>query len=196
MNDLKAALRQKAAALLGRLSPPEREALLVKCWMSHDARWFMAVAREFGMEVANRLNQIAAHEVGKAEAQRLVRALGLGPVASVDDYLLAQELFIGLLGPDLLDYRVTKVGDTSFRVDVQRCFAHDQAVRAGISDNFECGIFARLTGWVDALGLAYETSPPLGQCLKAQGRECGYTIALAIKPARAAVRRPTDDKTH
>jgi hypothetical protein len=157
MNDLKAALRQKAAALLGRLSPPEREALLVKCWMSHDARWFMAVAREFGMEVANRLNQIAAHEVGKAEAQRLVRALGLGPVASVDDYLLAQELFIGLLGPDLLDYRVTKVGDN-------------------------CGIFARLTGWVDALGLAYETSPPLGKCLKARGRECGYTITLAIKP--------------
>ena len=180
--DLKPALRKKADALLGRLSPSERETLLVKCWMSHDARWFMAVARECGMEVANRLNRTAAHEVGKAEAQRLVRALGLPPVASVDDYLLAQEIFISLLGPDLLDYRVTKVGDNAFRVDVQRCFAHDQAVRAGISDNFECGIFARLTGWLDALGLAYETSPPLGKCLKARGRECGYTITLAIKP--------------
>src|SRR3990172_13066097 len=99
MEDLKAALRQKAAGLLARLSPPEREALLVKNWMSHDARWFMAVAREYGMEVANRLNQIAAHELGKAEAQRLARALGLGPVASLDDYLLVQETFISLLGP-------------------------------------------------------------------------------------------------
>ncbi len=180
--DLKTEFRQKAQDILGRLSPPEREALLIKNWMSHDARWFMAVAREYGMEVANRLNQIAAHEVGKAEAQRLVRALGLEPVASVDDYLLAQEIFISLLGPDLLDYRVSKVGDNAFRVDVQRCFAHDQAVRAGISDTFECGIFARLTGWLDALGLAYETSPPLGKCLKARGRECGYTITLAIKP--------------
>ena len=180
--DLKPALRQKAQDILGRLSPPEREALLIKNWMSHDARWFMAVARGFGLEVANRLNQIAAHEVGKAEAQRLVRALGLPPVASVEDYLLAQEIFISLLGPDLLDYRVTKVGDNAFRVDVQRCFAHDQAVRAGISDNFECGIFARLTGWLDALGLAYETSPPLGKCLKTRGRECGYTITLAKTP--------------
>ncbi len=180
--DLKAALRQKAAGLLCRLSPPEREALLVKNWMSHDARWFMAVAREYGLEVANRLNRIAAHELGKAEAQRLARALGLGPVASLDDYLVAQEAFISLLGPDLLDYRVTRVGDNAFRVDVQRCFAHENALRAGISPDFECGIFARITGWLDALGLAYETSPPLGQCLKAQGRECGYTITLAIKP--------------
>jgi len=178
--DLRAGLRQKAGDILGRLSPPEREALLIKNWMSHDARWFMAVAREFGMEVANRLNQTAAREVGKAEAQRLVRALGLPPAATLDDYLLAQEVFITLLGPDLLDYGVTKVSDNAFRVDVQRCFAHDNALRAGISASFECGIFARLTGWLDALGLTYELSPPLGKCLKAQGRECGYTITLAI----------------
>ena len=180
-DDLTATLRQKANGLLGRLSPSEREALLVQCWMSHDARWFMAVARDFGMEVANRLNQIAAHELGKVEAQRIIRALQLGPLATLDDYLLAQEIFIGLLGPDLLDYRLTKVGDNTFRVEVQRCFAHDNATRAGISDTFECGIFARLTGWLDGLGLAYEVSPPLGKCLKAQGRECGYTITLAIK---------------
>src|SRR3990170_4611753 len=102
--DLRARLRQKAQDILGRLSPTEREALLIKNWMSHDARWFMAVAREYGMEVANRLNQTAAHEVGKAEAQRIVRALGLPPPTTLDDYLLAQEVFISLLGPDLLDY--------------------------------------------------------------------------------------------
>jgi hypothetical protein len=180
--DLKPALRQKAAGLLARLGPAEREALLVKNWMSHDARWFMAVAKECGLPVANRLNRIAAHELGKAEARRLVRALGLGPVQSLDDYLRVQEAFISLLGPDLLDYRVTRVGGNALRVDVQRCFAHDQAVRAGIADRFECGIFARITGWLEALGLAYELSPPLGQCLKAQGKECGYTITLTIKP--------------
>ena len=181
-DDLQPRLRRRATDALRRLAPAEREALLVKCWMSHDARWFMAVAREYGMEVANRLNQTAAHGVGKAEAQRLVRALGLPPVKTVDDYVLAQEVFISLLGPDLLDYGVSKVGDNAFRVDVERCFAHDNATRAGISNTFECGIFARLTGWLDALGLAYETSPPLGKCLKARGRECGYTITLAIKP--------------
>lgn len=176
--DLQPKLRQKAGDILCQLSPSAREALLIKCWMSHDARWFMAVAREHGMEVANRLNQIAAHEVGKLEAQRIVRALQLPLVTTLDDYLLAQEVFISLLGPDLLDYGVIKVSDSACQVQVRRCFAHENAVRAGIAEQYNCGIFARMTGWLEALGLAYETSPPLGKCLKAQGRECIYTITL------------------
>ena len=176
--DLRAGLRREAADVVGRLSPGEREALLVKSWMSHDARWFMAVAREYGMEAANRLNRIAAHDVGKVEARRIARALGLPPVIGVDDYLLVQEILIGLLGPDLLDYRVTRAGDAAFQVHVQKCFAHENAVRAGIDDSYECGIFERVTGWLDALGLAYEVSPSLGRCLRAQGRGCSYTITL------------------
>lgn len=179
--ELKATLRQKANAILGRLSPSEREALLIKCWMSHDARWFMAVAGEYGIQITNRLNQIAAHEIGKVEAQRVARALQLAPVATLGDYLLAQEIFIGLLGPDLLDYSVIKVGDHAFQVHVQRCFAYEHAVRAGIAGDYECGIFARITGWLDALDLAYKTNPSLGKCLKARGWECIYTVTLLDK---------------
>lgn len=176
--ELQPKFRQAANDILHRLSASEREALLIKCWMSHDARWFMAVAREYGLLVANRLNQIAARELGKVEAQRIVRALQLPPVTTLDDYLLAQEVFISLLGPDLLDYRVSKVSDTAYQIQVRRCFAHENAMRAGIANQFECGIFARVTGWLDALGLAHETNPSLGKCLKAQGQECVYTVTL------------------
>lgn len=176
--DLRPALREKANGLLRALSPSEREALLIKCWMSHDARWFMAVAKECGMQVTNRLNQIAAREIGRVEAQRIARALQLPQVTTLDDYLLAQELFISLLGPDLLGYRVIKVDDRAYQVHVRRCFAHENAVRAGIADDFECGVLARVTGWLDALGLNYELSPPLGRCLRAQGQECIYTVTL------------------
>ena len=181
-DDRQPRLRRQANDLLSGLAPAEREALLIKCWMSHDARWFMAVAGEYGMSVTNRLNRSAAYELGKVEAHRVARALHLLPVASLDDYLLAQEVFIGLLGPDLLDYRVSKVSDTTFRVDVQRCFAHDNAARVGVADQLECGIFTRITGWLDGLGLGYDTSPALGTCLKAQGRACAYTITLALPP--------------
>ncbi len=175
-------LRQKADAVLRRLLPSEREALLVKCWMSHDARWFMAVAREYGMAVANRLNRVAAHELGKAEARRIAGAVHLPPVATLDDYLLAQEVFIRLLGPDLLDYEVVRTSDQACRVRVRRCFAYDNAVRAGIDGQLECGVFARVGGWLDGLGLSYEMGPPPGPCLKAQGRECAYAITLAPRP--------------
>jgi hypothetical protein len=176
--DLRPALRQPAAGLLGRLSPSDREALLIKNWMSHDARWFMAVAAEFGMQVTNRLNQRAAHEVGTVEARRIVRALGLPPVTTLDDYLLVQEVLIGLLGPDLLDYRVTKAGDNAFRIHVGRCFAHDNAARAGVAGGLACGIFARVTGWLEALGLAYDAEPGLDACLMARGEECIHTVSF------------------
>ena len=145
----------------------------------------MAVAAEFGMQVTNRLNQRAAHELGKAEARRIARALGLPPVATLDDYLLVQEVLIGLLGPDLLDYRVTKTGDDAFRISVGRCFAHDNAARAGVAGGLACGIFARVTGWLEALGLAYGIEPSLDTCLMARGEACVHTVRFRKLPAPA-----------
>ncbi len=176
--DLRRALSEKADDILARLSPAEREALLVKCWMSHDARWFMAVVAECGLQVANRLNRIAAREVGKAEARRIARALQLPRVTGVDECLLAQETFIGLLGPDLLEYDLAKVGDDAFALSVGRCFAYDNASRAAVTDGFGCGIFARMTGWLDALGLTYQLTPSTDECLKARERECTHTVTL------------------
>lgn len=179
-NNSLATLRQKANEILQRFPASERDALLIKNWMSHDARWFMAVASEYGIPVANRLNQTAAHAIGTVEAHRIVRALQLPPIATLDDYLLTQEILIGLLGPDLLDYDVAKIDDATFNIRVRRCFAYDNAVRAGIADEYACGIFARVTGWFDALNLAYEIAPALGKCLQAQNTECIYTIGFEI----------------
>lgn len=176
--ELQPRLRQRANDILRRLSPSEREALLVKCWMSHDARWFMAVAGEYGMEAANRLNRVAAHGVGEVEARRIARALKRPAATTIDDWLLTQEVLLSFLGPDLAEYQLTKVGSNAFQVYVQRCFAHDNAVRAGISDQYECGMLARIAGWLDAQGLSHEISPPLGKCLKAAGGECLYRLTL------------------
>ena len=170
--NLQPTLRQQADQLLQRLSPSERESLMIKCWMSHDARWFMAVAREFGMEATNRINKKAIRETGRIEAHRLLTALDLGPAQTVEDCLLVVETIIGLFGPDLLDYDVRKVGDDECEVHVRRCFAYDNVAQAGIEDEFECGIFARSGGWYEALGVDWEMTPPLGKCVKALGQEC------------------------
>ncbi|OGK96386.1 MAG: hypothetical protein A3E31_03420 [Candidatus Rokubacteria bacterium RIFCSPHIGHO2_12_FULL_73_22] len=185
-DDLRPELRRRAGELLARLAPSAREALLVRGWMSHDARWFNAVARAYGLEAANRLNRIAARAVGEAEAPRVLRALARPPVAGLDDCLLAQEALIGLLGPELLDYRVRQLDARTYRIEVERCFAYDNVVRAGVADSYECGIFERVAGWLDALGLAYRMNPCLGKCLKAQGRDCAYEIALGASAPGAA----------
>lgn len=179
--NLQPGLRQQAHAMLGRLSPPEREALLIKCWMSHDARWFMAVAREYGLEAANRLNQRAAHALGEVEAGRVARALDIARMSGTDEYLLAQEILIGFLGPDLLDYQVFRLDGDSYEMHVERCFAHENVVAAGIAQDYECGIFARVTGHLDGLGIEYEMTPALGKCLKVEGRECVHTFRLRFE---------------
>jgi hypothetical protein len=163
---------------LGKLAPADREALLIQCWMSHDARWFMTVATEFGVEVANRVNQTVAHELGKVEARRIHSAFNLGPVLTLEDYLVVQELLIDLLGPDLLDYHVSKRSDCTYQIAVRRCFAHENVQRAGIANQYECGILSRMTGWMDNFGFDYEVSPVPGKCPIASGQDCIYTIML------------------
>ena len=176
--DRRPQLMEKARATMSRLSHEQRETLLTRCWMTFDSRWFMAVAMAFGVEAASRLNKSVAHEVGKAEAPANVRALELPPIATLDDYLVLQEMFISLLGPQLIDYAIIQTGDDSFDIQVQRCFAHENVTRAGVAGQYECGIFSRVTGWMEALGIQYEVTPPLGKCLKAQGGECAYTFKL------------------
>jgi hypothetical protein len=179
LEDLQPHLREKAIEeLSGRLTAAEREVLLIKCWMSHDARWFTAVAGEFGLEVANRLNKIAAHELGIAEGRRLAAALHMPPVESLDEFLLFQEMAISLLGPDLLQYQLHKMHDHAYEMPVSRCFAYENVCRAGVADQYDCGILPRLTGWLDALKIDYTLEPPLGKCLKAQGKECAYALSL------------------
>lgn len=177
-------LMDRAQDILFALPPSDRETLLIKSWMSHDARWFNAVAVNFGLEAANRLNQQAAHEAGVAEAKRMARACSLSvPASTVDDYLLAQEVIIGLMGPDLLGYESVQTGADSFEVRVERCFAYDQVARVGIAGQYDCGIFARIEGWLEALETDYEMTPALGRCLKAQGLDCVHDFR--VKGARS-----------
>lgn len=182
-SDVRPTLRRKASVALAALSPEQREVLLIKCWMSHDARWFAAVAMAHGMEAANRANKLAVSEEGKAEARRLVRALALPPVSSVADYLVVQEAMISVLGPDLLDYEIVLAAENGFEIRIRRCFAFENVTKAGIAQQYECGILPRLIGWLDALGVKHELSPPLGKCLKAEGRDCAYAFSLTGFPA-------------
>jgi hypothetical protein len=176
-------MRRKAQQTLRRLSNGERESIIIKCWMSHDARWFMAAAATFGLGAAQQLNHMAVREQGRAEARRLIRRLGLPPVHTVRDYLLIQEVIIGLLGPDLLDYSVAETGGDALELHIQRCFAFDNVTRAGIAPQYQCGILPRVMGWLDELGLKHHLDPQPEMCLKAQGRDCSYTIHVELPGA-------------
>jgi hypothetical protein len=152
--------------------------LLVKGWMSHDARWFMAVTEHFGIEEANRLNQSVCRELGQVEMKRFMKALNLPLPKNIEQHLSINQEAISLYGPDLIEYEIKVLDRQSYEMHIRRCFAHENVVRAGIKDHYECGILARVQGWIDAQGLEHELTPPLGKCMKVQGKECCYTLRL------------------
>jgi hypothetical protein len=66
-------------------------------------------------------------------------------------------------------------------VRVTRCFAHENVEKAGISEHYDCGIFARVEGWLDGMGIEHRVEPPLKGCLKAQGKECVHMIQVRAR---------------
>ena len=161
-----------------RLSFEMEKDLLIKGWMSHDARWFMAVAKHFGMDAANRLNQSVCREIGRVEMKRYMKTLALSPAKDLEEFLTLKKAALSLYGSGLAEYEIKILDDQSYEMHMKRCFAYENIVRAGIEDQCECGIFARLQGWIDAQGLEHELTPPLGKCMMVLGKECRYKITL------------------
>jgi hypothetical protein len=155
--------------------------LLVKGWMSHDARWFMAVAEHFGIEEANWLNQSVCRELGQVEMKRFMRGLSLPLPKNIDDHMTINKEAISLYGPDLIEYEIKVLDHQSYEMHIRRCFAYENVVKAGIKDQYKCGILARVQGWIDAQDLKHELTPALGKCMKVQGRECRYTLKLKFE---------------
>ena len=154
--------------------------LLIKGWMSHDARWFMAVAKHFGMDAANRLNQSVCREIGRVEMKRYMKTLALPPAKNLEEYLTLMKAALSLYGSGLTEYEIKLLNDQSYEIHMKRCFAYENIVRAGIEEQCECGVFARLQGWIDAQELTHELTPPLGKCMMVMEKECKYTVRLHL----------------
>ena len=167
--------------MLSRLSIDVQKDLLVKGWMSHDARWYMAVAEHFGIEASNRLNQMVTRELGRVEMKRFMKALNLLTPKNTEEHVKLMNAAISLYGPDLIEYEVKILNHHSYEMRLKRCFAHENIVKAGIKDQYECGILSRLQGWIDAQSLEHDLTPPLGKCMKVLGKECSYKIRLQFK---------------
>jgi hypothetical protein len=161
------------------LSPDEREGLIRSCWYSHDARWFNAVAQEFGLDAANRLNKRVCRALGEAEMRRLIRTLSIAQPTTVQELVEVMELaFRAFAPPPLAELEIRAVDDHSYEGWMKRCFIHDNVMKAGIAPVYVCAAQDRIQGWHDALGLPLAADPPAQPCAKVQGRECRPVFAF------------------
>ena len=156
-----------------RLTGEEREDLLRRCWLWHDARWFAGVAQEFGMDAANRLNGRTVRALGQTEMRRLMKALRVERVGGMNEamwlYEAGRDLYVP---PTLMDADVGAVTADWYEVTFNRCFVHENIVRAGIAETYLCAVFDRIEGGHDAWGLPLAEELPARTCAMAAGHVC------------------------
>ena len=161
------------------LDASAREALLRRTWYWHDARWFAAVATEFGMDAANRINRAIVRALGQMEMRRLMKARAVDRVDGIGGALnlfaAGRDLFVPA---SLIESSVSPAGDRAYDVTISRCFVHDNIVRAGIAEAYQCAVFDRIAGWHDTWGLPLVEEPSAGACAMAAGRPCRQRFAV------------------
>jgi hypothetical protein len=160
-------------------TPEEREALLRRAWYSHDGRWFAAIAAEFGIEAANRANRRALRAATAGEMRAVARANGVDKARDLGEFLTLFGAAASVFVPrSMMEYEVKRIDDRSYEVSFQRCFVHENIVKAGIAEHYVCAVFDRVAGWHDALGLPLSEDPPALLCAMAQGKECRRTMTV------------------
>ncbi|MCP5029015.1 MAG: hypothetical protein GY929_22305 [Actinomycetia bacterium] len=167
---------------LETIDKEELHSLLLRSWMTHDAMWLANTIREVGIERANKLNRAAVRDMAAVEAKRICRLIDLDAVRSFDDLRRFVEAATDLVIPPFMDFNVEwSATDNSMQFEVTKCFAFDGVTMLGIADDYECGIYERIYGWLNALKVGYEAFPPGDHCLKHRIGQCLRRITISFE---------------
>jgi hypothetical protein len=154
------------------LDKQELKELLVKCWMTHDGLWFYHSLQESGIEKTNRINQAAARAIGAVEAKRIMKAFGMEKVKTFEELREFVDQGFDLVRGDFMEFIFDCTTDNVLHVDTIRCFAFEGITKMGAIDGYDCGIFARVSGWFDGMGIEFDVVPPLQGCMMHAEGKC------------------------
>jgi hypothetical protein len=140
--------------------------------------WLAQCAWQLGMEQTNRLNLAAVKGMAVIEVKRLAKLLG---VTRIKDFETLKEFVDhswGILVGDFMDFTYQFQEPNIMRADMKDCFAYRGTKRLGVIDQYQCGIFERINGWWEGLGLEYAVTPQVTGCMMHQEGRCfrKYTI--------------------
>ena len=161
---------------LDRINPQKLNSFLIKNWMTHDALWYGEVAGKLGMSEASPINLRVCRKLGQIEFKRLMQMLEATLPGDMQAYQKLFEIGTQVFVPDFMAIDIDYPAENVQRFCVRECFAHRGMEKAGHLKDYECGIFERIAGWLDAMNLTYTVAPDLSRCLKFKGQACEVTI--------------------
>ena len=155
--------------------------ILITNWMTHDALWYGELASRFGMAEASPMNLRVCRKLGRIEFGRLMKTAGVSHPRDMAQYREIFELGKQVFFPDFMRIEILYPEKDTQVFRVIDCFAHRGMEKAGFISDYECGIFERIEGWFDAMGLEYKRTPDLSRCLKYKGEDCMVTVKFEFE---------------
>jgi len=146
--------------------------ILIKSWMTHDGMWFYHCAKEFGIDKTNKINKAAVKSMAKVEMQRLKNAIGIVKLKSFEHFKNFMEIVFSVVKADFMDFTFEYPSKNILIFTMNNCFAFDGIKRMGYIEKYSCGIFQRLKGWFEELGIQYDLTPQINGCMKKEGEIC------------------------
>lgn len=162
--------------LMNTLDKKEIREFFSKGWMTHDAMWLVGVMQETGVEKANEINKNAVKAMAAIEIKRIMKLMGKPQNAVVTTFEELKEIIdttYKLIKPEFMKLYYGFPEKNVFRGGFHECFAHQGVSQVGLIDVYQCGIIMRVQGWLDNLGVKYETTPAVFDgCLMHRTGKC------------------------
>lgn len=160
----------------------ELRELLSKNWMTHDAMWMKTCVEKVGIEKANEINKAACLSMGMIEIRRIAELFGMDKKDTFEDVKAILEAGLDIIKPDFMAFSVSFPERGVFRWTWKenQCFAFKGMKQMGLIDEYQCGIFERVKGWLKGLGVPFEMEPSVDRCMmNTEGRcERNFNILL------------------
>ncbi|HJX69456.1 MAG TPA: DUF6125 family protein [Dehalococcoidia bacterium] len=162
------------------LQKNELKEILIKNWMTHDAMWFYHCLQECGIERTNNINKAVVRAMGTIEIRRIQKAVGIQNVATFEDVKSLLEAAWDIVKGDFMKSSFSLPAKNILRGDFERCFAYEGIKGIGAIEQYQCGIFERIYGWFDGLGMKYSVSPQVKGCMMHTDGKCFREITFAF----------------
>lgn len=126
-------------------------------WWLHDGAWYQNVAKRFGFEVANELNQESLRYMAMRTMQTYLRENNVDTnFANFEDFTKhLMEATLGMWPATWLQTEVHILGPDTFDVIVTRNFAVEMLRRAGTLEHYQCPCLAARQGWFAGIGVKH-----------------------------------------
>ena len=163
---------------LDEIDQEEIKDYLSKGWLTHDGMWFYNVYKEFGIDVANRLNKEAIKSNSYFEVERAKKIFGIENknIDSFEELTEFLQKMLELIAPhsifNKIHISIPLKNVFHWEWENKECFAFKSMERLGIVDKYKCGVVYRIECWLNVLGIKYTANPKIENCLMAENGTC------------------------